>query len=217
MTRPLLVLRPQPGADATAARAERRGLRAIVAPLFRIEQRAWDMPEEPFDALLITSANGARALDDRLDRSLPVYAVGEATAEALRAAAFQSVIAGPGRIEDLVPIIVRDGVSSLLHLAGEDRTAFDPAGLRIETRIVYAAEPIVPPPGFADALVQGAVALLHSARAARRFRELAGTGHRIAAISPAVLATAGDGWEEAAVAGQPSDDALLAAAARLCQ
>ena len=72
MTRPLLVLRPQPGADATAARAERRGLRAIVAPLFRIEQRAWDMPEEPFDALLITSANCARALDDRLDRSLTV-------------------------------------------------------------------------------------------------------------------------------------------------
>jgi uroporphyrinogen-III synthase len=217
MTRPLLVLRPQPGADATAARAAERGLRAIVAPLFRIVPREWDMPDEPVDALLITSANGARALDDRLDRSLPVYAVGEATADAARRAGFGTVTAGPGRIEELVPIIVRDGIRSLLHLAGEDRTAFDPAGLRIETRIVYAAEPVAPPPAFEPALAEGAVVLLHSTRAARRFRELAGPAYRIAAISEAVYAAAGDGWEAIAVADRPTDDALLAVAARLCQ
>jgi uroporphyrinogen-III synthase len=217
MTRPLLVLRPQPGAGATAVRAAARGIHAIVAPLFRIVPRDWEMPDGPFDALLVTSANGARALDDRLDRSLPVYAVGEATAEAARAAGFKTVLTGPGRIEELVPIIVGDGVRSLLHLAGEDPTGFDPAGLRIETRIVYAAEPVAPPPAFADALTEGAVALLHSARAARRFRELAGPGHRIAAISKAVLAAAGEGWKAAAVADRPTDDALLAAAARLCQ
>jgi uroporphyrinogen-III synthase len=156
-------------------------------------------------------------LDDRLDRRLSVYAVGEATAEAVRTAGFESVVAGPGRIQELVSIIVSDGVHSLLHLAGEDRTAFDPAGLRVETRIVYAAEPVAPTPGFAAALAEGAVTLLHSARAARRFRELAGPGHRIAAISETVLAAAGEGWECAAIADQPDDDALLAAAARLCQ
>lgn len=217
MTRPLLVLRPQPGADATAARAAERGLRAIVAPLFRIAPRDWDVPEVSVDALLVTSANGARALDDRLDRGLRVYAVGEATAEAARSAGFGTVIAGPGRIEELVPIIVRDGIRSLLHLAGEDRTAFDPGGLRIETRIVYAAEPAAQSSAFVEGLAQGAVALLHSARAARRFRELAGAGHRIAAISAAVRDAAGEGWEAAAFADRPTDDALLAAAARLCQ
>ena len=50
--RPLLVLRPQPGADATAARAKALGLDAIVTPLFRIEPCAWDMPDGAFDALL---------------------------------------------------------------------------------------------------------------------------------------------------------------------
>jgi len=108
-------------------------------------------------------------------------------------------------------------VRSLLHLAGEHRTAFDPAGLRIETRTVYAAEPVAPPPAFAAALLDGAVALLHSARAARRFRELAGPGHRIAAISDAVICAAGEGWKAGVVADRPTDDALLAAAARLCQ
>ncbi|GAO40285.1 putative uroporphyrinogen-III synthase [Sphingomonas changbaiensis NBRC 104936] len=217
MTRPVLVLRPQPSADATAARAAERGLRAVVAPLFRIVPRDWTMPKMACDALLITSANAAGALDDRLDRRTPVYAVGEATAAAVRSAGFESVIAGPGHIDGLVPIAAANGVRSLLHLAGEHRTAFDPAGLRIETRTVYAAEPVAPPPAFAAALLDGAVALLHSARAARRFRELAGPGHRIAAISDAVICAAGEGWKAGVVADRPTDDALLAAAARLCQ
>ena len=216
MTRPVLVLRPQPGADATAARAAALGLEAIVAPLFRIAPRDWQMPDGRFDALLLTSANAARALDARLDRGMRVYAVGDATAAAARAAGFADIVQGEGRVADLARQAAADGAKSVLHLAGEDRTAFDPAGLRIETRTVYAAEPCAPPPAFAEGLEQGAVALLHSARAARRFRQLAGPGHRIAAISPAVREAAGEGWAAAAVAERPDDDALLAATARLC-
>ncbi|HYZ48245.1 MAG TPA: uroporphyrinogen-III synthase [Sphingomonas sp.] len=217
MTRPLLVLRPQPGADATAARARALGLEAIVAPLFRIAPRAWTLPDGSFDALLVTSANAARMLDDRLDRATPVYAVGEATRAALEAAGFMQVIAGKAGAAEIVRRAAADGVSTLLHLAGEDRTEFGPAAVRIETRIVYAAEPCAPGPSLDNALRQGAVALLHSARAARRFRELAGAGHLIAAISAAVLEAAGEGWEAVAIAERPNDDALLAAAARLCQ
>lgn len=215
MMRPLLILRPQPGADATAARAGAMGLEAVAAPLFRIAPRDWAMPDAPFDALLVTSANAARAIDSRIDRRLPVYAVGEATRAAL--SGFEHVIAGRSDVIEIVGRAAADGMKRLLHLAGEDRTAFDPGPLSIETRIVYAAEPCMPPPAFRDALARGAVALLHSARAARRFRELAGTGHRIAAISPAVLAAAGDGWAATASAQRPTDHALLAAAAQLCQ
>ncbi|MFD1612833.1 uroporphyrinogen-III synthase [Sphingomonas tabacisoli] len=215
--RPVLVLRPQPGADATAARAKALGLGSIVAPLFRIMPRGWEMPAEPFDALLLTSANAARMLDDRLDRALPVYAVGEATADAARTAGFSRIAVGQKDVAAVVAQARAEGVRSLLHLAGEDRTPFNPAGLSIETRMVYAAEPCDPQSAFAEALERGAVALLHSARAARRFRELAGAAHRIAAISPAVLEAAGEGWAASAVADRPADDALLAAAARLCQ
>ena len=217
MTRPLLVLRPQPGADATGARARALGLKPFVTPLFRIAPLGWEMPDRQCDAILMTSANAARSLDDRVDRMIPVYAVGAATAEAAQAAGFASVIAGRGDVEQVVKRAAADGIGSLLHLTGVDRTGFDPEGLRIEVRAIYAAEPIDPGSEFANALQLGAVALLHSARAARRFRELAGTGHLIAAISPAVKAAAGGGWEQAVAAGRPTDDALLAAAARLCQ
>lgn len=216
MTRPVLVLRPQPGADATAARAVALGLRPFVAPLFRIATRAWSLPDTPFDGLLLTSANAARALDERLDRCLKVYAVGSPTADAARAAGFGDVEAGEADVAWLIRRAAADGVRSLLHLAGKDRTAFDPGELRIDTRVVYTAEPSEPSPEMADALAEEAVALLHSARAARRFRELAGTGHRIAAISSAVGEAAGLGWAGVAVAERPTDDALLEAAARLC-
>jgi uroporphyrinogen-III synthase len=217
MTRPLLILRPQPGADATAARATAMGLEAVVAPLFRIVPRDWDLPDAPFDALLVTSANAARAVGPHVDRGVPVYAVGDATRGALSAEGFVNVTAGHDGVAAIVRRAAADGMKRLLHLAGEDRTAFDAAGLRIETRIVYAAETAAPKPALAEALDRDGVALLHSARAARRFRELAGAGHRIAAISPAVLEAAGEGWVATAVAARPTDDALLAAAAQLCQ
>ena len=217
MTRQLLVLRPQPGADATAARAREMGLAAMVSPLFRVAGREWELPHRPFDGLLVTSANAARLLDARLDRGVRVFAVGTATADAMRAAGFEHVHAGASGVSEIVREAVAQDVGSLLHLNGEDRTLFDPAGIHVETRIVDAAEAIEPGCAFFDALSAGAVALLHSARAALRFRELAGAGHGIAAISPAVLTAAGDGWADSIAADQPTDEALLAAAARLCQ
>jgi uroporphyrinogen-III synthase len=217
MSRPVLVLRPQPGADATAARARERGLQAIVTPLFRIVPREWELPREPFDALLITSANAVPALDERLDRALPVYAVGAATARMVKSAGFARVTIGEAGVAEIVARASADGVSSILHLAGEDRTALDAGEIGIVARTVYAAEPVEPGAAFSEALQRKAVALLHSPRAARRFRELAGTGHSIVGFSQAVADAAGGGWAGAAIADRPTDDALLAAAARLCQ
>lgn len=216
MSRPLLVLRPQPGADATAVRARALGFEAIVAPLFRILQRDWAMPERPVDAVLVTSANAARNIGEGLSQGLPVYAVGEATAAALREVGVERIVTGNRGVQDVVHMAEADGARVMLHLSGEDRTLFDPGTIYLETRTAYAAEPCDPGAAFMDALDRGAVALLHSARAARRFRELAGPGHRIAAISPAVTDAAGPGWSAVAVADRPTDDALLAAAARLC-
>ena len=217
MTRPILILRPQPGADTTAQRVLALGLEPIVAPLFRIVPLDWEMPDRSCDAILLTSANAARSLDDRIDRAIPVYAVGAATAEAARRAGFTTVTVGRGDVAQVVKRAAADGVGSLLHLTGMDRTGFDPEGIRIEVRAVYSADPVEPGPAFGEALERGAVALLHSARAARRFRELAGAGYRVAAISAAVKAASGSEWDAAVVAVRPTDEALLAAAAPLCQ
>ena len=85
--RPFVILRPEPGAGATAEAARQRGLNPIVAPLFRIEPVEWQ-PRDPaeFDALLLTSANAVAQAGDGLREfaSLPVYCVGEATAAAAR-------------------------------------------------------------------------------------------------------------------------------------
>ena len=64
----------------------------------------------------------------------------------------------------------------------------------------------------------GAVALIHSPRAGRRFAELVENrgSIAIAAISRAAAEAAGAGWECVEAADQPTDDALLALAARLC-
>jgi uroporphyrinogen-III synthase len=66
--------------------------------------------------------------------------------------------------------------------------------------------------------VSDSVVLVHSPRAGRRLAELVESrgSIAIAAISKAAADAAGSGWAEIAIADQPSDEALLALAARLC-
>ena len=221
MTR-VLILRPRPGADATAARAAALGLDATVAPLFTVAALPWDAPAPgDHDALMLTSANAARLGGAQLAafHALPVFAVGEATAVAAREAGFDDVRAGDADAVALLDRIAAAGFRHVLHLSGREyRDAGHPA-LTIDRVAVYAADPMAELPTQAmAALADGAVALLHSPRAAARFAALAGdrAAIRIAAISPVAAAAAGDGWACVAVADRPDDAALLAAAARLC-
>jgi uroporphyrinogen-III synthase len=222
----LLVLRPEPGASATAARAAALHLPAVVAPLFTIAPVGWSAPDPAhFGAILLTSANAARHGGGQLAgfTRLPVYAVGDATATAARSAGFGKVVAGTKDGAAMIARAAADGVRRLLHLTGREHLPVSHPAITIERRMVYAAQAAGRLPAAArDALGKRSVALLHSPRAAATFRTLVvGAGlvpdHiRIAAISPAALAAAGDGWEAAIAAESPNDDALLAAAARLC-
>jgi uroporphyrinogen-III synthase len=216
----VLILRPQPGADETAKRARALGLEPVVAPLFTIRAVGSDAPEGPFDALLLTSANGARyGLRPELAH-LPCYAVGQATAEAARAAGAREVVAGPSDGAAAVALLVQAGIASALHLCGRDHIALTHPRIAIERRIVYAAEAAEAlPPKARQALDEGALALLHSPRAAALFASLvANRAHlRIVAISPAAAGAAGPGWAQLHIAAAPRDQALLELAARLCK
>lgn len=222
----LLVLRPDPGAGLTAQRARAAGFDPIVAPLFTVGPVAWDAPDPAgYDAVLLTSANAARHGGTALARyaALPVRAVGPATADAARAAGFTSIAAGDGDGAAAIAQAAADGHRRLIHLAGREHKPLVHPGLLVERRIVYAADPAAALPDTARrALADGAIALLHSPRAAALFRTLAEAAGlaaadiAIAAISPAALAAAGGGWRAAAAADRPDDAALLAAAARLC-
>src|SRR3954454_15215974 len=121
MTR-VVVLRPEPGAGATAERARQHGLEPILIPLFEIEPVRWDAPAAGrFDALLLTSANAIRAGGEQLAqlRGLPVHAVGECTAEAARSSGFDIASHGEAGVDRLLDSIA-SGLK-LLPLCGEDR------------------------------------------------------------------------------------------------
>lgn len=222
MSRPIAVLRPEPGNAATVARCRTAGLETIALPLFTVVPLDWAAPDATaFDALLLTSANAVRHAGPALAglSVLPVLAVGAATARAAAAAGLSVTLTGSGDAAALVAKAAAAGTQRALHLGGRDTTV-EVAGIVAESISVYASEPDDIDP--ADlAMLAGSTALLHSARAAVRLGELidrAGVTRKsisIAAISPAVALAADRGWGALTVAATPNDAALIAAARRL--
>lgn len=224
MTLPLLVLRPEPGASATARRAEAMGLQPLCYPLFEVKPCLWEAPDPTgFDAVMLTSANTLRHGGPGLDlyRHLPVFAVGETTAAAARAQGFPVAAVGESGAQAVSGIIAARGHARVFHPCGRDRRAIDAGPLTITRRIVYEAAEAGDAQGLAAILPEEAVALLHSPRAAQRLARLVPMIERrrlhLAAISPAVLDAAGAGWASGEAAPQPGDQALLALAAALCK
>lgn len=214
--RRLLVLRPEPGASATAERARSLGLDPVIMPLFEIEPIAWTAPDPAgFDALLLTSVNAVRFGGDALNKflALPVHAVGEATGEAARGAGFTVSTVGEAGVDELLGSFGAE--LKLLHLAGEDRRAPTDVRQRIQSIAVYRSREIEAP-DVSEA--SDAIALVHSPRAGARFAELVRDrgSVAIAAISPAAAEVVGGGWQSVQSADRPNDDALLALAAELC-
>lgn len=218
MSRHALVLRPEPGNAATAARLTAAGWAPVLLPLFTVAPLPWMLPPGPHDALLLTSANAVRHAGPGLDRlrGLPVVAVGAATAAAAIEHGLSVAAVGKTDAVGALSLAQDHGWHRVLRLAGRDRTRL-PGVVDVP---VYANVAIDPPAGALRVASNG-VALLHSARAAHRLAALidrdrvARSTVRLAAISPSVAAAAGDGWHGIAVAASPTDVALVAAAATL--
>ncbi len=224
MAAPLIILRPKPGAGETLARIRDAGLDGRAFPLFAVQPVAHDVPDAAaFDALLVTSANGARHGADVLAAlaHLPVFVVGEASGRAARAAGAAQVTAGEGDAARTIPLILAAGHRRLLHIGGADLTAFDPLGLDVTRLTVYRAEPADDAPLCAAlAALPRAVILVHSPRAGRRLAGVVTVEDRarfaLVAISPAAAQAAGEGWAERGVASEMNDKAMLALAIQLC-
>lgn len=217
--RRLFVFRPEPAAGRTVDRARALGLDAIALPLFEVEAVEWTAPDpSDFDALLLTSANAVTMGGEKIAqlRGLPVHVVGEATAVAAEVAGFGVKTVGKVGVDELLKSVC--GNARLLHLCGEDRREPSSATQEITAIPVYRARPIDRVAGLNQ--LDCGVALVHSPRAARRLAELVSPESRstirLAAISAAAAAAAGDGWMVVRAAQLPSDEALLALAARLC-
>lgn len=210
----VVILRPEPGASATLARAEALGVEAVAVPLFEVAPVEWIVPDAAdFDALLLTSANAVRHGGIQLSSlsGLPAYCVGAATAAAAQQAGLGIGATGKGNAEELAERLP-EGLR-ILHLTGRSHRVV-PAVTEI---VVYDSVAIDPPPSL-DALI-GGVAMVHSPRAGARLAELVTTRGNvaIAAISPAAAAACGTGWRAVQSVPAPTDAALLELAATLCK
>jgi uroporphyrinogen-III synthase len=226
----LLVTRPVPDGDRTAAALRARGHTVLLAPLMRIEFVAADFSAGPWDAVLMTSVNAARALADHPRcgalRDLPAFVVGRRTEEAARATGFRRVTSADGDVGDLVSVIGKSRRHvRLLYLAGADQASDLGAGLagakaQVETVVIYraAAHPHLPD-DIRSALATGAIdGVLHfSTRSAGLFVQAIGVSGLHAALelrhfclSEAVAhPLAAAGAHDLRVAARPNEAALL--------
>ena len=228
----VLITRPRDDAETLARTLAARGVESLIEPLLDIRPLAdTGLDLDGVQAILLTSANGARALAAASSaRALPVLAVGDTTAAAARAAGFADVGTAGGDVEALEKLAADrcdPGGGPLLHVAGSI-VAGDLAGrlaahgFAVRRAALYEACPVS---GLSDAavaaLADGAIdaVLLFSPRTATAFVTLARAADvvgplsrmRALCLSEAVAEAARAlTWREVCVADRPDQAALLA-------
>lgn len=228
----VVVTRPREDAERTASALRNRGHEVLVAPLMRVEPVMADLSGR-WSGIVITSANAVSAVAHNPMRSalleLPLYAVGDRSAEAAKKADFAGVHSAGGDVRDLVRLLAEGhaaAASPLLYLAGEDRAAdlvaeLSACGVKAEMRIVYRAVSAPFPLELAEALAAGEVDdVLHfSKRSAENYlagATAAGVVAQALAVRHVCLSEqiarplAAAGATSIAIAGEPDETALLA-------
>lgn len=228
----LLVTRPELDAKRTAAALRARGHSVVIAPLLRIEPLAdTAIGTGPWAAVLVTSANIAHAVAGHAKRAdlipLPVFAVGERSAHAMRALGCANVISAGGNAGDLARMVAAhvNPPARLLYLAGEQRSGdlggeLRAKGFAVETVAVYRAVTAdTLPPQAAAALADGVDGVLHfSRRSAEAYVAAARTAGLLeSALRPAHFCLSaqvaaplqGAGGRIVRIAPQPTEAALL--------
>jgi uroporphyrinogen-III synthase len=225
----ILVTRPQPDGARTAAALRERGHEVLIASVLQIEPVTAVLPDMRFSAVILTSANAARALAAHPARArltgLPVFAVGHRSAAAARTFGFTDVRSAGGDQSDLAGLIgVQRLDGPLLYLAGEDRagdlgSALAAHGCDVHTLVIYRAVKAEGlPDEIAGALREGRIdGVLHfSRRSAEAYLSCArSAGLLAAALVPTHyclsehVAAAIAAAERVMVAPRPEEAALL--------
>jgi uroporphyrinogen-III synthase len=230
----LLLTRAEPGASVSAERLRGLGHDVLVEPMLRIDflPQPSDLPAP--GALVITSANGVRALTAWPAaahwRELPVFTIGSTTAQACRTAGYGRVYSADGNADALFALIEGelDPKSGIILYAVAEVTATDlqgrlaRCGYSVRRVAAYRA---IAATGFSeaarDALVSSALdaALFYSERASATFARLVaeaglGTalrGINLVALSPEIARPLTPlSARRLLVAAQPDEAALIA-------
>jgi uroporphyrinogen-III synthase len=143
----LLITRPEPDAERTAEALRAHGHDVLIASMLRFEPVQCDLPDQTFEAVVMTSANAARALEARPYpiplTALPAFTVGRRTAAAARAIGFVEVHSAHGDRNDLAKLLSGQFGGShakVVYLCGEDRAGdlgIAVSSLTVVTVVVY--------------------------------------------------------------------------------
>ena len=180
----LLVTRSRPDAARTAVALRAHGHEPIVAPLFELEILAeLEADDGSWDAILLTSVNALWAVSQLAYGTtaraiVPVFAVGERTAQAAREQGFTDVTSAAGDVDDLADLVAArlTPPTRLLYLAGEERagdlaSALRTKGFAVDTVQVYriVAAGMLPPEAAAALTGEIDGVLHYSRRSAEAF------------------------------------------------
>lgn len=188
----------------------------MVVPLLAVQPiETAPLSLEGVSALAFTSQNGVDAFAALSpERDLPVFTVGDATAEAARGQGFRTVRSAGGALADLAAMLIaeapRDGwllAPGAREPAGDLSALASPA---VQVRVMPVYETLDTGAAVPEAFD---AVLVHSARAALALRSRGPFSGQVAVVlSAAVAGALGDGSGlEIRVAASPDESALLAA------
>jgi uroporphyrinogen-III synthase len=227
----VIVTRPAAQSGSVAEALTRKGYEALTEPMLEIEYKSPALPDlARFGGLIFSSANAVAPLAERVDaHPLPAYAVGRATATALRSAGFRDVRCGENGAAALIKLVAANHFSPapLLYLSGrvvahELVGVLLSRGIQVERVVVYDALPATQLSApVLEALYACTIdsVLFFSKRTATTFGTLvvnSGLELQLRTVSALCLsASVAEGvlashWKQILVAEKPTMDSLLA-------
>lgn len=145
-----IITRASPDGEHTVSLFHEAGLSAIAAPLFTVTAIT-PPPVVTLDgvsALIFTSANGVRYFPNQT-RTLPVFAVGDATRRQAEKQHFTHILTAHGSSDELFELIVRhashdDGVlyhGTQRHPRSMLKKRLEQAGFEVRQQVLYDVHP----------------------------------------------------------------------------
>lgn len=225
----VLVTRPADDAADTVARLAALGHQAIIAPLLDIRFREGpQLALSDVQAVLVTSANGIRALAQRTARrDMQILAVGVQSAAAAREMGFAQFEDAGGDADALAKLAIArlaPDRGALLHAAGAETRGqlaekLTSNGFAVRTEILYDAVAATDLPEHARNAIEGGLVdavLFFSPRTARIFADIAARENLAcrSLVAVCISQAAADelrarDFREIRVAERPDQDALL--------
>lgn len=225
-----LITRPEEDVAPLAEALTTLGIEPVVCPLLEIHyQPPETVPMDGIQAVVFTSKQGVRSVADTQPlKELPVFCVGDATAETAKALGFRKVISASGDVSSLLALIPQQVTKthSLLYISGK-HTAHDlphllsAQGYHVHPVVTYEASAVhTLPPAVITQLEQHSIslALFYSVRTVQVFESLladAGlldvtrTMHGFCLSDAVAGAFQKTRWRQMYVSVQPTQESLL--------